>query len=124
MAATTMSLEQYLYGPPLDPDVEFLDGELKERPMTMSIHVRLQTIIGAWFEAHSSEWGVVAAVEVRTRVAHKRVRLPDIVVDPDTLWPGTLVDPPIARLFLLPRHSRKRLKNYAITSKWASGTFG
>ena len=104
MAATamrTITIEEYLNGPVPDPDIEFVDGELRERPMVMSIHGRLQTIIGAWFERHAEEWGVLSAVEVRTRVVADRVRLPDIVVDAAGAWPETLVDPPLIVLEIL-----------------------
>ncbi len=34
-------------------------------------------------------------MEVRTRVAGTRVRLPDVVVGPKKPWPQTLVEPPL-----------------------------
>ncbi len=51
----TMTIEQYLHGPVPNPDVEFVDGVLREKPMMMSIHGRLQTIISAWFERHAED---------------------------------------------------------------------
>ncbi len=57
----TITIEEYLSGPVPDPDVEFVDGEMKEKPVVMSIHGRLQFIIGAWFERHIDEWGVLSA---------------------------------------------------------------
>ncbi len=95
IATRTITIEQYLNGPVPDPDVEFIDGELRERPVVMSIHGRLQIIIGAWFERHAEQWGVLSAVEVRTRVTVNRVRLPDIVVDAAGAWPETLTKPPL-----------------------------
>ncbi len=104
MATTTvpaMTIEEYLNGPVPERDVEFVDGELKEKPVVMSIHGRLQVIIGAWFERHLDEWGVLPAVEVRTQVAPGRVRLPDVVVGPATAWPETLIEPPLIVMEIL-----------------------
>jgi Uma2 family endonuclease len=100
-ATSAMTIEEYLNGPIPEPDVEFVDGELKAKPVVMSIHGRLQTIIGAWFERHAEDWGVLAAVEVRTRVAAGRVRLPDVVVGAAKAWPETLVDPPLIVMEIL-----------------------
>ena len=104
MAATAvhaMTIEEYLNGPVPDPDVEFVDGALKEKPVVMSIHGRLQVILGAWFERHADDWGVLSAVEVRTRVAPNRVRLPDVVVGAAKAWPETLVEPPLIVIEIL-----------------------
>lgn len=38
-------------------------------------------------------WQVRVVVEIRTRVAKTRVRLPDVVVDHARYWPQTLVKP-------------------------------
>ena len=97
----TMTIEEYLNGPVPEPDVEFVDGELKEKPVVMSIHGRLQSIICGWFERHIDDWGVLSAVEVRTRVAPNRVRLPDVVVGAAKAWPETLVDPPLIVMEIL-----------------------
>ncbi len=76
-------------------DVEYVDGELRERPMVMSVHGLIQAWLAAWFINHGKDWKIKAAVEVRTRVAGTRVRLPDVVVGPKGRWPQTLVDPPL-----------------------------
>ncbi len=76
-------------------DVEYVDGELRERPMVMSVHGLIQVWLGTWFSNHTREWRIKAAVEVRTRVAGTRVRLPDVVVGPRNRWPQTLVAPPL-----------------------------
>ena len=99
--AAAISIEQYLHGPVPDPDMEYVDGELKEKPVVMSIHGRLQSIISAWFERHAEEWSVVAGVEIRTRVAQSRVRLPDVIIDSAGPWPETLVEPPLIVMEIL-----------------------
>lgn len=101
MATTAITIEEYLNGPIPDPDVEYVDGELKGKSVVQSIHGRLQIIIGNWFEQHADEWGVVAGAEVRTQVSEGRVRLPDVVVATIGPWPPTLVEPPMIVIEIL-----------------------
>jgi Uma2 family endonuclease len=100
--ATTsqLTLEAYLATVP-KPDVEYIDGELKERPVVSSAHGLLQTIIGAWFFVHQNDWKVRAGVEVRTRVSASRVRLPDVVADRAYKWPAVLTKPPLIVIEIL-----------------------
>lgn len=100
MATTGISLEEYLRTVP-DPDVEYIDGFLKERPVVFSIHGLLQLEIGMWFNNHRKEWNVRAAVEVRTQVAKDRVRIPDVVVDAARKWPAILTSPPMIVIEIL-----------------------
>jgi Uma2 family endonuclease len=92
MATTAISIDEYLRTVP-DPDVEYVDGELRERPMTFNEHGLLQTEIGMWFNSHRHEWNVRAGVEGRTRVSPTRVRLPDVIVDHARKWPSVLIHP-------------------------------
>ena len=98
--ATTLNIDEYLHDFSFNPDVEYLDGELRERPMVMTAHGKLQSLISIWFGQHE-EWGMDVAVEVRTRVTPTRVRLPDVVVAPSGNWPETLVDPPLIAIEIL-----------------------
>ena len=98
--ATLVSMQEYEQMP-FERDVEYIDGELKERGMVMSVHGLMQGRLTHWFIDHEKEWGIKAAVEVRTRVASTRVRLPDVVVGPRKRWPQTLVDPPLIVIEIL-----------------------
>ena len=101
MATTAISIEEYLNGPIPDPDVEYVDGELRGKSVVQSIHGRLQSIISSWFEGHADAWGVVPAPEVRVQVAPSRIRLPDVVVDKAGPWPPTLTAPPLIVIEIL-----------------------
>ncbi len=92
--ATLVSIDEYLRTM-YDPDMEFVDGVLKERAVVMSVHGLIQSLLATWFTNHGKEWGIKAAVEVRTRVSQKHVRLPDVVVGLRRKWPETLVEPPL-----------------------------
>ena len=96
MATTAIvSIETYL-STSYCPDVEYLDGVLKEKPVVQIVHGRVQVLIGMWFENHRREWGIYAAVEVRTRTSANAVRLPDVVVvSRENHELGTLTTPPL-----------------------------
>ena len=92
---SAIAIEEYLENFSYRPDVEYVDGALKERAMVKSVHGSLQTALSGWFFIHRAEWGIRAGVEIRTRVSASRVRLPDVVVDYKRKWPPTLVEPPL-----------------------------
>ena len=98
--ATLISIDEYLHTG-YERDVEYVDGELKERPVVFSIHGILQGLLTHWFFDHAEEWNITAAVEVRTRVSPSRVRLPDVVIGPRKRWPETLVEPPLLVIEIL-----------------------
>ena len=75
--------------------MEYVDGELKEKPVVQRVHGRLQAIVSTWFENHVEEWGVVPSPELRTKVSSRRVRLPDVVVSVAGYPSQVQVDPPL-----------------------------
>ena len=94
MVTTAVSLDAYLNGPVPDPDVEYVDGALKEKSVVKRIHTRLQSILCTWFENHAEAWGVVPSPELRTQVSATRVRLPDVVISSAGYASQVQVDPP------------------------------
>ncbi|HEY0786544.1 MAG TPA: Uma2 family endonuclease [Acidobacteriaceae bacterium] len=101
-ASTLVTMNEYLRTS-YRPDVEYIDGELREKDGILRersarvqwIHSRLQVMISAWFDQHEEEWGVLTGVEARTQVSASRVRLPDVVVVKAGPHPQTLVEPPL-----------------------------
>ncbi len=77
--AVKVTLQEYL-NTSYHPDVEYLDGELKEKPVVGFAHGETQGFIFNWFSRHYGEWNIRCAVETRTRVSAQHVRLPDVVV--------------------------------------------
>ncbi len=101
MATTAISIDEYLNDTSYKPDVEYIDGEIKERPVVKRAHGRLQSLLSMWFGEHEDLWNVEVAVEVRTRVSATKVRLPDVVVDWIGERPEILVDPPLLVIEIL-----------------------
>ncbi len=79
--AALVSLEEYL-STSYRPDVEFIDGVLKEKPVVCPAHGRTQMILGWWFGMHEAEWSIQVFAESRTQVSVTKVRLPDASVLP------------------------------------------
>lgn len=97
---TLIPLDEYL-ARSYRPDVEHLDGALRERPMVQHVHGRLQVLIGTWFANHEDQWSLEAAVEVRTLVSSGRVRLPDVVLCRPGNIEQTLTKPPVIVIEIL-----------------------
>ena len=99
---TGVSLSEYLRTS-YHPDVEYIDGELKEKPVPEYFHGVLQIILGSWFRSHRSEWGIGASVETRIQVEQRRVRLPDVVVvrKEDEQRGGALMKAPLIAIEVL-----------------------
>lgn len=74
-----VSLETYLHST-YEPDAEYVDGEIEERPMGEFDHASWQEAILAWFRLHADKWNVRARPELRVQVATDRYRVPDVVV--------------------------------------------
>ncbi len=99
--ATTVSLAEYLRTS-YHPDVEYVCGELKEKPMPTLSHGMVQALLAGWFLSHRKEWGIVVASEVRTQVDVDHVRLPDVVlVRTGGGRPRTLVQAPLVAIEIL-----------------------
>ncbi len=77
--ATKISLQEYL-STTYRPDVEYIDGELKEKAVVGFAHGEVQGFIFSWFSRRYQEWNIRCAVETRIWVSAEHVRLPDVVV--------------------------------------------
>ncbi len=120
---TQVSVEEYLNSH-YQPDVEYVDGKLRpksstleEDPVVAWVHGRIQALISLWFGEHEEEWGVLVAVEVRTRISSSIYRLPDVVVVRSAPENGTITEAPLIVVEVLsPRdtyaETRRRARDY------------
>ena len=63
-----------------EPDAEYVDGVIEERPMGQWDHSTWQAAIMEWFAVHAMEWHIRVLPELRIRVAPTRVRIPDVAI--------------------------------------------
>jgi Uma2 family endonuclease len=118
MATTSqVPLELYLRSS-YEPDAEYVDGHIEERPMGEFDHASWQLAILHWFLQHSREWNIRVRPELRVQVTPTNFRVPDVTVfDRDHPIEQILTRPPIAVFEVLspedtmPRMLRK-LKDY------------
>jgi len=80
-----------------EPDAEYVDGEIEERPMGEYDHATWQQAIQVWFLQHAKAWNIRVRCELRVRVTPTRYRVPDVVVfDRGNPVEQVLTTPPIA----------------------------
>jgi Uma2 family endonuclease len=112
MATTThVPVEVYLRSS-YEPDAEYVDGKIEERPMGEFDHASWQAAILAWFSQHKKEWNIRALAELRVQVAATRYRVPDItVLDRSRPIEQIITHPPLAVFEILsPEDTLQRLK--------------
>lgn len=89
-------LEVYLHSS-FEPDAEYVDGFIEERPMGEYDHSSWQRAILLWFATREIEWGVRVRPELRVQVAPERYRVPDVtVLDRSLPVEQIITRPPIA----------------------------
>ncbi len=77
--AATVSMEEYLRTS-YRPDVEYIDGELREKTTGEFTHGEAEGILGSWFLERRKEWQILCALNTRTQTSSHRVRLVHVVV--------------------------------------------
>jgi Uma2 family endonuclease len=112
MATTTrVPVEVYLRSS-YEPDAEYVDGQIEERPMGEFDHSSWQLAISRWFWEHDRDWGIRAMQSLRVKVAATRYRVPDItVLDRSRPIEQIITHPPLAVFEVLsPEDRLQRLK--------------
>jgi len=90
-----------------EPDCEYVDGEIEERPVPEYDHATWQEAILAFFRAHGLEWNVRARAELRVQVAATRFRVPDVtVLDRSAPVEQIVKTPPLAVFEILSPENR------------------
>src|SRR5580658_6471900 len=100
MAATAqlthVPLEVYLSSS-FEPDAEFVNGVIEERPMGEWNHANWRAAILQFFRTRRHEWNIRAAAELRVQVAAGNFLVPDVTVTDRSLpVEQGITRPPIA----------------------------
>jgi Uma2 family endonuclease len=111
-ALTQVPLEVYLRSSEYEPDAEYVDGTIEERPMGEFDHAAWQLAIIKWFLRHEEEWNIDVLPELRVQAAPTRFRVPDVtVLDRSLPVEQIITHPPIAVFEVLsPEDTISRLK--------------
>ena len=110
-AAMHVPVEIYLRSS-YEPDAEFVDGEVEERPAGGYDHAAWQKAILTWFLQHEEGWNVNSLPELRIRVSETRYRVPDVtVLDARHPVEQIITQPPLAVFEILsPEDTFARLR--------------
>ena len=80
-----------------EPDADYVDGCIEERPMGQFDHASWQQAIQHWFLNHSREWNIRVRPELRIQTTRRNFRIADVVVfSRDNPIEQILTIPPIA----------------------------
>jgi Uma2 family endonuclease len=94
--ATQVPVEVYLTSD-FEPDADYVDGHIEERPMGQYDHASSQQAIQLWFAQHAKEWNIRVRPELRVKTTKTNFRVADVVVfDRDNPIEQVLHLPPIA----------------------------
>ena len=80
MAMTTLISEEEYLRTSYEPDAEYIDGVVEERPMGEGRHSAWQSSISGFFWGRADEWGIRVRAELRTQTGERRYRVPDVAV--------------------------------------------
>jgi Uma2 family endonuclease len=107
-----MSLDLYLKSS-FEPDAEYVDGVIEERPVGEWDHSNWQGAILLWFSQHNQEWGIRVRPSLRMQVAESRFRVPDVtILDRNLPVEQIVTHAPIAVFEILsPEDSINRMMN-------------
>lgn len=94
-----------------EPDAEYVDGVIEERPMGQDDHSAWQNALLAWFTQHAKEWGIRVRPELRVQVSRSNYRVPDVaLLDRNLPLQPIAIHPPVAVFEILsPEDSHSRL---------------
>jgi Uma2 family endonuclease len=104
-------LEVYLRTSDYEPDAEYVDGVIEERPMGEYDHSSWQHALDLWYGQHQTEWGIRVRPELRIQVSKSRFRVPDVaLLDRNLPTEKFATHPPIAVFEILsPEDSLSRM---------------
>ena len=95
-STTQVPLEVYLRSN-YQPDAEYIDGEIRERPMGEDDHSSWQGAICLWFAQHADEWNIRVRPELRVQVKPETYLVPDVtILDAANPRERVATHPPIA----------------------------
>src|SRR5277367_3190953 len=94
-----------------EPDAEYVNGVIEERPMGQYDDSSWQHAIELWFAQNARAWGIRARPELRVQVSEANYRVPDVtILDRTQPIEQIITHPPIAVFEILsPEDSLSRM---------------
>ena len=94
-----------------EPDAEYVDGVIEERPRGAWNHADWQAAVVEFFRKRRTEWNIRVAPELRVQIGPDKFRVPDVtVLDRNQPIEQIITHPPIAFIEILsPEDSVSRM---------------
>jgi Uma2 family endonuclease len=110
IAPVSIPVEEYLRSS-FEPDAEYVDGLIEERPVGEYDHSAWQNAICAWFQQQAKTGQIRVCPELRVQVAPSRFLVPDVtLLDRNRPIEQIITHPPIAVFEILsPEDTLKRV---------------
>ncbi len=106
MGSVLISVEEYLRTS-YEPDAEYVDGVIEERPMGEGKHSAWQITLGAFFFVRSREWNIRVRPKLRTQTSERRYRVPDLaILTPEAAEAPIATIPPLISIEILSPEDR------------------
>lgn len=86
----TIPVSEYL-ATSYSPDRDYIDGEVRERPVGEIPHAGIQAWVASIFLINKKKWGFRAYTEPRVQVAQSRFRVPDVCALKTGRAPGKII---------------------------------
>jgi Uma2 family endonuclease len=94
--AAFVPVEVYLASS-FEPDADYVDGVIEERPVGENDHSAWQKALVFWFERQAREWQIRVRPELRVQVAETKYRIPDVtLLDRNQPQEPIATHPPVA----------------------------
>jgi Uma2 family endonuclease len=109
-ATTFVPVEEYLRSA-FEPDAEYVDGQIEERPVGENDHFAWQAAICAWFQQQLKEGQIRVRPELRVQVSPTCYLVPDVtLLDRNRPSEPIVTHPPVAVFEILsPADTLKRV---------------
>jgi Uma2 family endonuclease len=94
-----------------EPDAEYVDGHIEERPAGEYDHASWQHSIALLFSQNAKQWNIRVRPQLRVQVVKTRFRVPDVtVLDRERAIEQIITHPPVAAFEVLsPEDTHARL---------------
>lgn len=82
-----------------EPDAEYVDGVIEERPLGQDDHSAWQHAIQLWFAQRAKEWNIKVRPELRVQVSPRNYRVSDVAILDRSLAAEPIVTHPHVAVF-------------------------
>lgn len=106
VATTLISVEEYLKTV-YEPDAEYVDGVIEERPAAEEPHSAWHTALITFFGLRAREWNIRIRPSLCIKIGERRYRVPDVaILDANAPLDEVTVVPPLAAFEILSPEDR------------------